>query len=157
LPLAADELVVQLVDALVQREERGAELLGLFVAEASGRHAAHGLPLEQLAEDLDEHQDELRQTALERALIRIDASRQGGAGPPLTARENDVVGALGPDGREQRLQSQGDQVDAGDGDRHVAAGGDSRVDERVEEVDEAVAHGRRANEYGGHGPVTRSS
>src|SRR2546423_15288326 len=91
------------------------------------------------------------------ARIRSGRGRRGGGAPPLAAREDDVVDALGPYGREQRLQPQRDQVDAGDGDRHVAACGDSRVDERVEEVDEAVAHGRPANEYGGHGPGTRSS
>src|SRR5690242_9704805 len=54
-----EELVVELVDAAVQREESCAELLGLVVAEAPGIHAAHGLPLEQLSEDLDEDEDEL--------------------------------------------------------------------------------------------------
>src|SRR5690348_8543953 len=46
--LVADELVVQLLDATVEREERCTELLGLLVAQAPGGHAPHGLPLEQL-------------------------------------------------------------------------------------------------------------
>ena len=158
--LVADELVVQLVHTLVQREEGRAELFRLVVAEAAGRHAAYSLPLEQLAEDLDQHKDELGQPALKRVLVRLDTRRQGRGGartPALAARKGEVVGAFGADRSEQRLQPQRDEVDAGDRDRHVARGGDSRVDERVEQVDEAVAHGRRANEYGGHGPVTRSS
>src|SRR5438067_5622933 len=70
--LTAHELVVQLVHALVQSEERGAELLGLIVAETSRGHAAHGLPLEQLAEDLDEDEDELCEAPLQRILVRLE-------------------------------------------------------------------------------------
>jgi hypothetical protein len=55
------------------------------------------------------------------------------------------------------VQAESDQVDARDRQRDVAAGGDAGVDERIEEVHERVAHGKRAKEYGGHGPVVRSS
>ena len=50
-----------------------------------------------------------------------------------------------------------DEIDTGDGERHVTARRDSRVDEAVEQVDERIAHGSFANVYGGQGPEMRSS
>ena len=58
----------------MQSEEGGAELLRLLVAERSGRHAADGLPLEELAEDLDQHENALREAALQGALRSVRAN-----------------------------------------------------------------------------------
>ena len=114
---AADELVVELVDAAVQGEEGGAELLRLLVAERSGRHAADCLPLEELAEDLDQAENELREAALQRALVGLYTRRNLRAAlAALAAREGQVVGAVRPDRGEQCFQPQRDQIDARDGD-----------------------------------------
>ncbi len=90
--LPADELVVELIDPAVKSEERSAEALCLAVGEAPGRLAAHGLSLEQLPEDLDEHEYELREAALEGA--RRETSLRGAFAARL-GRDRGAVAQLG--------------------------------------------------------------
>lgn len=140
----------------MERGERLPEPPHLVLVQRPRGHATQRLPFEQLAEKLDDDQDEVGESALNRFRIRLETRREA-VGSARGSRERELARSLGADRREQRLESQLDQVDPRDRDGHVAAGGHAGVDQAVEQVDEAGAQGSLANEYGGQGPLIASS
>src|SRR5256885_15300781 len=73
------ELRLQLLHPLAQPHERLAEPLDLLVRQGSLLHPPHRLALHQLAEELDQRQDELRQAALHRLRVAVDPAREDAA------------------------------------------------------------------------------
>src|ERR1051325_10875679 len=70
------EMRLQLLHPRLEFRERVAEPLDLFVGQRSGLHAAQRLALHQLAEELDQRQDELRETLLDALGVGVDATRK---------------------------------------------------------------------------------
>ena len=56
---------MELVEASVQRDERLPEAAGLLVVQRPGGQPAQGLALEQLADELDDHEHELGEPTLQ--------------------------------------------------------------------------------------------
>src|SRR5436309_14879425 len=71
------ELLLQLVHALVQAHERGAEALDLVVVERAAVHPPQSLTLHHLAQQVDDRQYALREAALDALWIGV---------PPAGAR-----------------------------------------------------------------------
>jgi hypothetical protein len=83
------ELLLQLVHALRELHERLPQPLDLLVVERSRFHAPDRLPLHELAQELDEGQDELGEAALDRLGICRDAPLE----PRLVPRRQQLLDA----------------------------------------------------------------
>src|SRR5690606_20107643 len=86
------ERVLQLVHALLQRHQGPAEPFDLLVGEAARLDAPDRLALHQLAQQLDQREHELRQTARHVVTVGVDphagtsiTKLYGGQGPVTTA------------------------------------------------------------------------
>src|SRR3954453_3282386 len=71
------ELLPELVHPLVQLHEGVAEALDLLVVEAAGLHAPEGFPLHHSPEEVDDRQDEARETAFD--VLGVGLYAEGGA------------------------------------------------------------------------------
>src|SRR6266850_2849891 len=70
-------------DRLLQLHQRPAHLLGLFIGQRTGFHAADRLALEESSDEFDERQYELRDRALDVVRIRVPAKRRRSAAGPF--------------------------------------------------------------------------
>src|SRR5207248_5846911 len=70
------ELGLELLHAALELHERLAEALDLLVGQGALLHAAKRLPLHQLAEQLDEGEDELREALLDLLGVGVHAPRE---------------------------------------------------------------------------------
>src|SRR5205085_1190845 len=68
---------LQLLHALLEEHERLSEALDLVVSQRALLHPAERLALHQLAQELDQRQDELRQTAFDLLRVGVDSPREG--------------------------------------------------------------------------------
>ena len=73
------ELVGQLVHFFFELHQGKSDALHLLVAETAAFHAAYGLSFEQLAQELDQRQHELRQPLLDAFRVDVDPARQRAA------------------------------------------------------------------------------
>src|SRR5690242_2033100 len=98
------ELGDQLVHSLLETHERLPEPVDLVVGERTVLHALQGLPLHQLPQKLDEREDELRETPLDRLRIRVDPAGERtpctfevtGQHLQVPVREEESITAHGP-------------------------------------------------------------
>src|SRR5919201_4907089 len=118
------EMLLELAHPLLELHERLAKALDLLLAQGVVLHAPQRLPLHQLAKELDECEDELREPPLDLLRICVHAPRKG---------------------RRHMLQLPGDP-------REVHCAAQQLVDRRVARA-HASPSCSAANEYGGHGPV----
>src|SRR5439155_13433038 len=108
--LDALELVGQLFDLCVERREGVAERSHLVRLERPCRHPPDGLAFEQLREELDEHEDELREAPLELLLVAPEPDLAGRARLRAAARERKLRRSFGSDRVEEEMKPEGDQL-----------------------------------------------
>src|SRR5690606_2881681 len=123
------EQLLELLHALLQAQERGAQPLDLLVAERAALDASHGLALHELTQQLHQRQHQLRQPPLDTFGIRVHAARQ----PSI-----------------QTLDLLGHLVEGFGARQHA-------VDGVLAHAPLLASRGSSPKEYAGHGPVHSTS